>query len=294
MDSGTKGSPNIDKKNIDKKINDYFENASYNELYNNDIWFTIIVFIIVILIVLYFYIKSSLVAYRNSWENYKCNPIMMPFASVINSDKVYNNNDLEYILNNFHECLNILNEEVAVDTTKPINTILGYIESVFRVLHTAFIAVKAFIGYLFKLIMYFKDLILNSVKSTLIQIKLFFMNINDFLGKMISFFFVIYYTIILLIRSFKMMFAVLVLGFSLSIVVPISVITVLLLTIVIITIIINATTSWIPIVGWTIAAICILMIILLGGAFIVSVVFLVIALFIYSVFSEFVQTILKQ
>ena len=199
------------ESSLEKKITDYFENASYDELYSNDIWFTIIICIIVILIALYFYIKSSLLAYRNSWQDHKCNPLLMPFASIINSDKVYDNNDLEYIVNNFNECLNILNEEVVEDAKKPIDSILSYIQNFFAILYTAFIGVKNFIEYLFTLISYFLNLIINSTQILLLEIRLFFMNINDFIRKILSIFTVLYYTIILLIRSWKLMFGVIVL-----------------------------------------------------------------------------------
>ena len=212
------------ESSLEKKISDYFENASYNELYSNDVWFTLIIIIIVIIIAIYFYIKSTLVAYRNSWQDHKCNPLLMPFASIINSDKVYDNNDLEYIVNNFNECLNILNEEVAVDAKKPINSILTYISNFFDILYNAFIGVKNFIEYLFTLIVYFLKLINSSIQNLLLQMRLFFMNINDFLGKILSVFTVIYYTIILLIRSWKLMFAVLVMGWLTAFVIPISIV----------------------------------------------------------------------
>ena len=219
------------ESSLEKKISEYFENASYNELYSNDVWFTLIVIIIVIIIAIYFYIKSTLVAYRNSWQDHKCNPLLMPFASIINSDKVYDNNDLEYIVNNFNECLNILNEEVAVDAKKPINHILTYISNFFDILYNAFIGVKNFIDYLFTLIVYFLKLTNTSIQNLLLQMRLFFININDFLGKILSVFTVIYYTIILLIRSWKLMFGVLVMGWLLAFVVPISVIMLIVLLI---------------------------------------------------------------
>lgn len=273
---------------LEKKISDYFENASYDELYNNDIWFTLIVFIIVLIIALYFYIKSTLVAYRNSWEEHKCNPILMPFASVINSDKVYDNNDLEYIMNNFNECLNILNEEVATDAKKPLNSILSYISNFFGILYTAFLGIKGFILYLFSLIVYFLNLINNSIQNVLLQIKLFFMNINDFLGKILSVFTVIYYTIILLIRSWKLMFAVLVMGWLLSFVVPISVgmLTTLIMLIILILIL------YLPIVGWLMSGFLIFIIIILGGAFLALVVLFTIAMLIYVTFTKFLEQVL--
>lgn len=276
------------ENSLEKKISNYFENASYDELYSNDIWFTLIVFIIVLIIALYFYIKSTLVAYRNSWEEHKCNPILMPFASVINSDKVYDNNDLEYIVTNFNECLNILNEEVATDAKKPLNSILSYISNFFGILYTAFLGVKSFILYLFSLIVYFLNLINNSIQNLLLQIKLFFMNISDFLGKIISVFTVIYYTIILLIRSWKLMFAVLVMGWLLSFVVPISVLMLSSLIMLIILLLI----LYLPIVGPILAGFLIFFILALGGSFLAFTVLFAIAMFIYITFSKFLEEML--
>ena len=280
------------KSSLEKKISDYFENASFNELYNNDVWFTIIIILIVVIIVVYFYIKSTLVAYRNSWQDHKCNPLMMPFASIINSDKVYNNNDLEYIVNNFNECLNILNEEVAVDAKKPINSILTYISNFFDILYNAFIGVKNFIEYLFTLIVYFLKLINTSIQNLLLQMRLFFININDFLGKILSVFTVIYYTLILLIRSWKLMFSVLVMGWLLSFVIPISMMMLSSLILFIITVLIFTTINTVPLIGQIIAAFLIILIIFYGGAFLVSIVVFILAMFIYVTFSEFLAEIL--
>lgn len=276
------------ENSLEKKISNYFENASYDELYSNDIWFTLIVFIIVLLIALYFYIKSTLVAYRNSWEEHKCNPILMPFASVINSDKVYDNNDLEYIVNNFNECLNILNEEVATDAKKPLNSILSYISNFFGILYTAFLGIKSFIIYIFTLIVYFLKLINNSIQNVLLQVKLFFMNISDFLGKILSVFTVIYYTIILLIRSWKLMFGVLVMGWLLSLVIPISVI----MTVTLIMLIILLVILYLPVVGQILSGFLIFFIVLLGGSFLALLVVFTIAMLIYVKFSEFLQEML--
>lgn len=281
------------ESSLEKKISDYFENASYNELYSNDVWFTLIIIIIVIIIAIYFYIKSTLVAYRNSWQDHKCNPLLMPFASIINSDKVYDNNDLEYIVNNFNECLNILNEEVAVDAKKPINSILTYISNFFDILYNAFIGVKNFIEYLFSLIVYFLNLINSSIQNLLLQMRLFFMNINEFLGKILSVFTVIYYTLILLIRAWKLMFGVLVMGWLVSFVIPISMTMLISLIMLITTVIILSGINTIPIIGQIIAAFLIILIVFYGGAFLVATVVFALAMFIYVTFSEFLSEILE-
>ena len=279
------------ESNIEKNINDYFEKASYDELYSNDIWFTIIIFIAVFLIAIYFYIKSTLTAYRNTWEQNRCNPILMPFASIINSDKVYDNNDLEYIVHNFNECLNILTEEVSIDATKPVHSILSYIQKFFTFLNTIFIGIKGFIEYLLRLVRMFINLVENTIKTMVIQIKLFFMNINDFIGKIISLFVVIYYTLMLLVRSWKLMFGVLVLGWLLSIVMPLSVLMLITLLMLIIMIILRSLVQAIPLIGLLIAIVMTAFIILLGGGFLVFLIVWGISLFIYGKLSEFIKDI---
>ena len=281
------------KINIDKKISDYFENASYDELYSNDIWFTIIAFLIVLCIALYFYIKSSLQAYRNSWQDNKCNPLLMPFASVINSDKVRDNNDLEYIVNNFNECLNTLTEEVATSSTKPINSILTYIGNFFTILFTIFIGIKGFIEYLLRLIMYFYSLIENSLQSMFLHIRMFFMNINDFLGKIISMFLVVYYTIILLLRSWKLLVASLVMGWLISIVFAVQGIMLSCLIIMIILIIMRLLVLLIPVFGYFISLGMIFGIVIFGGAFLVFLILFCITLFIYGKFTEFLDQVMS-
>jgi hypothetical protein len=280
--------------NIEKKISDYFENASYDELYSNDIWFTIIVFLIVFCIALYFYIKSSLQAYRNSWQDNKCNPLLMPFASVINSDKVQDNNDLEYIVNNFNECLNTLTEEVATSSTKPINSILTYIGNFFTILFTIFIGIKGFIEYLLRLIMYFYSLVENSLKSVFLQISMFFMNINDFLGKIISMFLVVYYTLILVLRSWKLLVASLVMGWLLTVVFSVSGIMLSCLITAIVLMCMRGIVMIIPFgIGYLISLAMIIPIIMFHGAFIVFLVLFCITLFIYAKFAEFLDQIMS-
>jgi hypothetical protein len=281
------------KINIEKKISDYFENASYDELYSNDIWFVIVVFLIVISVALYFYIISSLQAYRNSWQDNKCNPLLMPFASIINSDKVQDNNDLEYIVNNFNECLNTLTEEVATSSTKPINSIFTYIGNFFTILFTIFIGIKGFIEYLLRLIMYFYSLIENSLETMFLQIRMFFMNINDFMGKIISMFMVIYYTLILLLRSWKLLVAALVMGWLFTVVAAVSNIMLTCLIIMIIFIIMRFIVILIPIFGYLISIAMIIPIVLFGGAFLVFLILFCITLFIYGKFAEFLDHVMS-
>ena len=280
-------------QNLVDNINTYFENASYSELYSNDIWFTIIVFLIVIFIALYFFITSTINSYKTSWQQDKCNPLFMPFASVINSEDS-KGIELDYIINNFNECLNTLNAELAQQAKKPIDNIALSIEGIFASIHTIFIEVQNFIVYLYNLILEFFLLLMNKLQIILENIKYFFMNTNDFLAKVLSSITVGFYTLVLLIQAFKSIFVVLVLGWLLTIVIPASMVVVGLIIVVIILVILLSLFMSIPILGPILASLIIGVLALYYISFYIALIFLIIVLLIYGLFSRFAENVFKK
>ena len=278
---------------LTEQINKYFEKVSYSELYNNDIWFTIIVFIIVFLIASYFYIISSLRAYKNSWEENKCNPVLMPFAAIINSDKT-NGADLEYTINNFSECMRVLNAEVADNAKGPLDSIITSIQGFFSLLYSLFMSVQQFIVYLFTLILSLYSMIEGKLQQLLTNIKFIFININDFFGKILSMFTVLYYTIILVLRSWKLLFGVLVLGWLISVVIPTSLTLLTFLTLLITMLISFFTIQPIFIIGSIISLGFIPLIIIFGVSYVVTLILFVLFLLIYVKLAEFVVESLKN
>jgi len=278
------------ESNILNNINSYFDNISYSEHYNNDIWFTIIIFLVVIVIAIYFYTISSFRSFKKNWQENKCNPVYMPYASLINSDDV-NGSHLDYIANNFEECLNVLNSELAQEAKKPLNTIQNSISGFFGLLYGMFVSVQQFIVYLFNLILQFFLAIMDKLQMLLLNIKLFFMNTNDFLGKIISMFTVMYYTIILLIRSWKLMFVVALAGWVLTMVVPASVSMLTILTS-LITFIVSFV-MWFSIwpIGPFIAIFFIVPIILFNVSFIIALMWFIITMIIFVILSNAIKEI---
>jgi hypothetical protein len=279
--------------NIVNKINNYFENTSFSELYSNDIWFTIIIFIIVIFIALYFFIISTLRSYKSSWQQNKCNPILMPFASVINSDES-KGMELDYIINNFNECLNTLNAELAQEAKNPIDGISSSIGAIYGSIHGAFIEAQDFIVYLFNLIIDFFRLIMEKLSILLTNVKYLFMNVNEFLRKILSSITVIFYTLVLLLKSFRLIFVVFVMGWLLTIVIPASLTVVGLLLVLLIIVIIYVILGSIPLLGPILAALLIGVIISYTVSLLLSIIFLIIVCLMYGLFNRFVQKIFPE
>lgn len=280
-------------ENIVFKINDYFDNAKYSELYSNDIWFTIIIFLVVIFIALYFYVLGSIKSYKHSWSQNKCNPLIMPFASVINSEES-KGNEMDYVINNFNECLNILNAELAQEAKKPIDNAKQSVEGIYGSLYNAFIELQTFIAYLFKLILEIFKMIMEKLGGILINIKLFFMNANEFLRKIVSSVTVIFYTLVLLIKSFRLIFVLFVFGWLLTMVIPASATVVGLTLVLVIVVIIFSQLMSIPILGWILGALLIGVIIAYTIGLLVAIIFLIVVCLLYGLFNRFVQKIFPE
>jgi hypothetical protein len=280
-------------ENIVNKINNYFDDSKYSEIYSNDIWFTIIIFIVIIFIALYFIITGTIKSYKSSWSQNKCNPILMPFASVINSEES-KDHELDYIINNFNECLNILNSEIAEEAKKPIDNIVKSVEGIYGAIHEAFIGLQKFIVYLFNLLLELFKMIMEKLSLILINIKFFFMNTNEFLRKILSSINVAFHTLTLLMKAFRLIFVVFVMGWLLTMVIPASIMVVgLLLTLVIVVILFSNLMS-IPLIGWILAALLVVVIIAYTIGFIVAVIFLIIVLIMYVLFNRFVQKVFPE
>ena len=268
------------------KINEYFDNASYSELHINDIWFTIIIFLVVIFIALYFFITSTIKSYKTSWSQNKCNPLLMPFASIINSEES-RNDELNYIINNFNECLNTLNAELADEAKIPINKLTNSVEGIFGSIFQSFIKIQEFIAYLSELLLELVTMIMNKLNAILINVKYFFINVNDLLGRVLSMFTVVYYTLILLLRAFRLIIAIFVLGWLVTVVIPASMMTLGLIIVVAILLITIVLVNPIPIFGQIIVLFIIPILIPIYGSYILSLIFLIIVLLLYALFSDF-------
>jgi len=278
-------------ENMINKINNNFDNTSYSEFYSNDIWFTILIFIIVICIAVYFFIVSVIKSYKSSWQQNKCNPLFMPFASIINSEES-KGTELDYIINNFNECLNTLNAELAQEAKKPIDDLTISMEQIFGSIYAVFIQIQNFIIYLYELILEFFQVIMTALGSLLMKVKYLFININNFLGKTLSMITVVYYTLILLLRLFRLMFTVFVLGWLMTMVLPASLSVVGLLVVVVILVLLLVILNAIPIAGSFIVPIVIGILIPFYVSYHIALIFLLLVTILYALFNDFANKLL--
>lgn len=200
---------------LKEKIKSFFEKQSYYDAYNFDICVTIVIIFIVIFIVFYIYINTKLKLEKLNWENNKCNPFYMPFASRVNTGGGSKSNE-----DNFKNCLNGLTSNIAYDVLSPINAIFNMISEFFKFIAMIFSQLVAYTMFLInRLIGIFKELMLILEKITTENIVIF-SKINNFIASILGFISLIYYTIILLVDSVKLMFPMMAMSFLMGVVIP--------------------------------------------------------------------------
>lgn len=106
--------------NIKQEINQiYFQyNKSYLSMYGFDITLSIFIIFIYSLAITYYYVKIHVPQLRKNWNKDRCNPLFMPFASLVleNSKEPAN----KIIEDNFKNCIGNILETITQDALAPI------------------------------------------------------------------------------------------------------------------------------------------------------------------------------
>lgn len=203
---------------IPNSINNIFDEMSYSELYNFDIWITFIAIVVVLFIAIYYFILNTIKSQKSRWNENKCNPLFMPFASVINSDDPDMSNN--YTQNVFADCLNNLNQDINLDVQEPISGMFNIFGSLFAFAGSIVSQIVGFILYLFNLLFELFSKIIQRVKLVLQANSNIMVAIMEFLNTILGIMTTIYYTLVLIVDSIKYSITVLALSFNIGAVLP--------------------------------------------------------------------------
>ena len=282
---------------LKEKIKTIFEQMSYTELYNFDIWITITIISVVLLFSMYFYIINTIKSVRANWNNVKCNPIYMPFVSIINPEEAAN--DYNFAFSNFKKCLDNINTDVVIDVKEPINKSFDFLSSIFASASSTISNIADFITYLFGLLEELLMIIIERLNIIIVENQVVFLRITNFINSILGMITNIYYTVILLVENLKLIWYVAALAFFGLAVIPSILAFVLALIIMIIFFILGAIFSaltWIPFIGGIFAGLASAMFSLAATftiVMIIALVFMIIILIFYISFKNFAQTVIE-
>ena len=271
-------------KKLQEKIKNYFEKLSYGEKYNFDIVITILAILFVVYVVFYVYISSRINLEKINWEQNKCNPFYMPFAKEINDGgEGYNGENLK-------NCLNELTSNLAFDILAPINAIVNFFSKILEFLGSMFSNLLAFIIHLCNLLVsLFRELMLR-IERIVEENIIIFSKINNFIGSILGFISLIYYQIVILVDSIKLIFPMMALAFLMGVVLPTLLSLVISIILLVVFYVIAVTLSPIFCIGcwaWASVAVWVIVVIFL-------MIFFILILVLYVIFANTCNDILVK
>jgi len=111
-------SNSIKNTNIYETVYEFYKKKGYFDKYTGSIAISIIIIIVFFVAISYLFILVNLNYYKKNWVQERCNPVVMPFAGLINTPS--NMSMLDFTVVNFSYCLNTILEDIVTFALAPI------------------------------------------------------------------------------------------------------------------------------------------------------------------------------
>lgn len=204
-----------EKDNINN-INNFFDNLTFYDKYQNDIWIAIIVILITVSISFYYLFFNYLKSQKNNYEEQRCNPLFMPFVSIIKNDTF----DDKFVADNMKSCFNKWNFDVGLDLTSPIKFIMGLLRGIFYIIITLLLGLLNFILYIFSMILKIILWIFQRFQLLLMESNVGFIGILEFTNKLLAMLTTVFYSLILAVDMIRYSFQIMALAVLGALVLP--------------------------------------------------------------------------
>lgn len=113
--------------NITDTLQQIYKKKGYLDHYGGSVFITFITLLIFFILISYFQVMNNLRPIKADWVVQRCNPSVIPFAGLINKDP--GTTAMEFTAQNFTYCINNILVTIAQDFLKPIQYLMGTIES---------------------------------------------------------------------------------------------------------------------------------------------------------------------
>ena len=167
---------------IETKINDMYDKAKYLDKYGGSYYGTIILFIVFFFVIGYLIVQINLEPLKKKFPQNKCNPAYIPFAGFIAAPP--DQTPFEFTASNFSMCINQVLEMIVHNYTKPVNTIVNMLNSIFKSLMKAISIISRTVYRLKNLMNELMNLIYSRIVAAILPFIKIMIKIKDSFGKL--------------------------------------------------------------------------------------------------------------
>ena len=189
----------MDTNKIKNKIETLYSNLNFFDLNSGNISISIITIIIFIFIYSYIIFKINIDKIKANWNSYRCNPLYMPFAGMVNDNS--NISSLDYTKENNQYCTSLFYKSLVDSATKPIKAVENAIFFSFQKIKEALDLVKEGLRLLKDALGKLGAYIANIFNSLLTVINKLLIIFKDILNRIIGGIGLIFYFIITIFNT---------------------------------------------------------------------------------------------
>ena len=172
------------KKDALSIIKDLYSVTDYLGRYGTDLWITVIICGSLTYLMYHYYIINALEVIKADWPNYKCNPLIMPFAGFIN--KPVGKSNIQFTAENFSTCVFDILKYISQMAVNPFQMVLKILNDLVRDLLKGFNALRGLFDNLRFGFANILDQIFAAISNLVVQFMYMMIKIKDTLAKSIG------------------------------------------------------------------------------------------------------------
>lgn len=152
---------------------------------SSDITLSLAIIIVFILLFMFNILSVGIKKIEDNWPTYRCNPVVMPFASIFNQDPV----------SNFTYCIQTMQSNYMDYLLQPVNYNLGSVANIGSVITEAINSARAFINNLRNFITDIIQNVFGVFLNILIEFQRIMVDLKDMVAKLVGILATLMYTI---------------------------------------------------------------------------------------------------
>ena len=168
--------------NVEKKINEIYDKAKYLDKYGGSYYGTIFLLIVFFCVISYLLVQINLEPIKKDFPKNKCSPVYIPFAGFI--AKPPDQTAMEFTASNFSMCINQVLTMIVHNYTKPVNTVVNMINSIFKSLMKAIAVIQKNVHRIKNILNELMNLIFSRIVAAILPFLKIIMKLKDVFGKM--------------------------------------------------------------------------------------------------------------
>ena len=168
-------------KNSIKQLHKLYENLTYYDMYTGSILIFLILCIILVGTIVYTRLLANIQPIKDNWVVERCNPLIIPFAGLIN--KPEGTNTIDYTGDNFKFCMQTILTSITGFAVDPITFISHSIGTLFKEILDTFNRIRVLISNIRTNLAKIVDNIMTRIASIMVPIQEIIVKFIDTMGK---------------------------------------------------------------------------------------------------------------